>query len=65
MRVERAADDVESPGFFRRNRAPRLISGVVITTVLIVAYLFGVYSYGTGLTQDFREPSPPAGAPAS
>ena len=44
MRVERAADDVESPGFFRRNRAPRLISGVVITTVLIVAYLFGVYS---------------------
>jgi len=61
MASVQAAADVESPGFFRRNRAPRLVSGFVITAVLIVAYLFGIFSYKAGLAQDFREPSPPAG----
>ena len=61
MASVQAAANVESPGFFRRNRAPRLVSGFVITAVLIVAYLFGTFSYKAGLAQDFREPSPPAG----
>lgn len=55
------AADVESQGFFGRNRVTRLISGFVITAVLIVAYLFGIRSYWTGLGQPFHEPSPPAG----
>ena len=43
------AADVESQGFFGRNRVTRLISGFVITAVLIVAYLFGIRYYWTGL----------------
>ena len=61
MASERGAADAESAGFFRRNRAPRLISGFVITAVLIVAYLFGIYSYRSGLAQSLPEQSPPAG----
>jgi hypothetical protein len=61
MASVQAAADVESPGFFRRNRAPRLISGFVITAVLIVAYLFGIFSYQAGLAQALPEQSPPTG----
>ncbi len=61
MARERGAADADSAGFFRRNRAPRLISGIVITAVLIVAYLFGIYSYRSGLAQALPEQSPPTG----
>lgn len=48
-------------GFVGRNRVTRLISGFVITAVLIVAYVFGNYSYWTSLAPAFAEQSPPAG----
>ena len=62
MASEQVGADVESPGFFGRNRAPRLITGFVITAVLIVAYLFGIFP--TGLAWLRLSPSrrgPPAG----
>ena len=61
MASDPGAADVQSAGFFRRNRRPRLISGFVITAVLIVAYLFGIYSYRSGLAQALPAQSPPAG----
>lgn len=64
MTGEQASDAVESPGFFRRNRVTRLVFGVVITVVLVVAYLFGVLSYRAGLGQVLPEQSPPAGGVA-
>lgn len=53
--------DEGAPGFFRRNRMPRLIVGVVISVVLIVAYLFGIQSYRAGLAQALPDQSPPTG----
>lgn len=40
---------------------PRLIVGVVISVVLIVAYLFGIQSYRAGLAQALPDQSPPTG----
>jgi hypothetical protein len=56
-----APADEGAPGFFTRNRVPRLIAGIVITAVLVVAYAFGVTSYRAGLTQDMPEQQPPSG----
>jgi len=66
MASEQVGADVESPGFFGRNRAPRLITGFVITAVLIVAYLLLICSasFPTGLAWPRLSPSsrrPPAG----
>jgi len=58
--TEETGDD-GAPGFFRRNRAPRLISGAIVSVVLVAAYLVGIQSYRSGLAQTLPEPSPPAG----
>jgi hypothetical protein len=53
--------DDGAPGFFRRNRAPRLIAGVAISAVLIVAYLFGIQTYRAGIALSLPDQNPPAG----
>jgi len=60
MASGQAGADVESTGFFGRNRGPRLVTGFVVTAVLIVAYLFGIFSYRSGVAQTLPEQSPPA-----
>ncbi|MDD2859118.1 MAG: DUF4436 family protein [Candidatus Nanopelagicales bacterium] len=50
-----------APGFFARNRLRRLVIGIVITTALAAAYLFGIQSYRAGLDQAFPEQQPPTG----
>jgi hypothetical protein len=55
------AGDAGSAGFFRRNRVPRLVVGVIMTAVLVAAYVFGIQSYGAGIGQALPEQSPPAG----
>lgn len=52
--------DPGAVGFFGRNRVPRLVVGVVITVVLIAAYLFGIQSYRSGLAQALPPQEPPA-----
>jgi hypothetical protein len=54
-------EDDGAPGFFARNRVIRLASGLVISIVLIAAYLFGIQSYRAGLNQDFPQQTPPTG----
>jgi hypothetical protein len=51
-------------GFFRRNRAPRLITGVVISAVLLVTYVFVIQSYKAGLAEAMPEQHPPTGGVA-
>ena len=48
-----------APGFFRRNRAPRLIAGAAISVILLVAYLFGIQSYRAGLSASLPTQTPP------
>lgn len=51
-----------APGFFRRNRVTRLVVGVIVSVVLIAAYLFGIQSYRAGLAQALPDQAPPPGA---
>ena len=53
--------DEGAPGFFQRNRVPRIVAGVVITAVLVAAYAFGALSYRAGLTSSMPDPQPPTG----
>ena len=53
--------DDGAPGFFGRNRLVRLVVGVVMSLLLVVAYLFVVQSYRSGLTQAMPQQTPPAG----
>ena len=53
--------DTEAAEFFSRNRTPRLVIGVVISVALVVAYLFGIQSYRSGLSQALPPPNPAAG----
>jgi hypothetical protein len=56
--------DEGASGFFRRNRLTRLVVGVIVSVVLIGAYLVGVQSYRAGLAQALPEQIPPAGGVA-
>lgn len=49
-----------APGFFGRNRVPRLVIGAVVSVVLVAAYLFGIQSYRAGLAQALPAQTPPA-----
>lgn len=53
--------DEGAPGFFRRNRVTRLVVGVIVSVVLIAAYLFGIQSYRAGLAQALPDQAPPPG----
>jgi Domain of unknown function (DUF4436) len=53
--------DEGASGFFRRNRVRRLVIGVVMTAILVAAYLFGAQSYRAGLAQAFPAQDPPSG----
>ena len=59
-RIDEAGDD-GAPGFFGRNRLVRLVVGVVMSVLLVVAYLFVIQSYRSGLAQAMPEQMPPAG----
>ncbi len=53
--------DTEAAEFFSRNRTPRLVIGVVMSVALVVAYLFGIQSYRSGLSQALPVQNPAAG----
>lgn len=48
-------------GFFQRNRTLRLAIGVVVSSLLLTAYLFGIQSYSSGLAHALPAQNPPAG----
>ena len=60
MNAAEETGDEGAPGFFSRNRVPRLVVGVVISVVLVAAYVFGIQSYRAGLSQALPDQSPPA-----
>jgi hypothetical protein len=53
--------DEGAPGFFARNRMPRLVTGIAVSAILVAAYVFGILAYRAGLTQEFPQQQPPAG----
>ena len=60
MNAAEETGDEGAPGFFSRNRVPRLVVGVVISVVLVASYVFGIQSYRAGLSQALPDQSPPA-----
>lgn len=60
MTAEEPGDEGAS-GFFLRNRVTRLVVGVIVSVVLIAAYLFGIQSYRAGLAQALPDQAPPLG----
>jgi hypothetical protein len=56
-----ATRDTGEPGFFRRNRAPRLVAGVIISVVLLAAYVFVIQSYRSSIAAALPDQDPPVG----
>ena len=53
-----------APGFFGRIRISRLAIGIVMTVVLVAAYVFAIQSYRSGIPEALPEQSPPPGGVA-
>ncbi len=61
MTVSQRSRDAEAAEFFGRNRVPRLVIGVVMSVALVIAYLFGIQSYRSGLSQALPAQNPAPG----